>query len=283
MQIVRTIDEWKSIRKGISDLALIPTMGYLHEGHLSLAKEGKSKAKTSVVSIFVNPLQFNDPKDFEKYPVNEERDLELLKSIGTDFVFIPTKEEFLGKDKPQLKLQMPGLTGELEGKFRPGHFEGVLFIVAKLFSVIQPTIALFGKKDYQQFRVVRQMCTDLAWSIDVIGSPTVRETDGLAMSSRNARLGEKAREQATLGFRGMKIAEKALHDGNTDVEDLKEIVKDVIESGTLNRCEYVEFAHHESLSLLTNLKDLANTEEVLLLISFYCDEVRLIDNIQIQL
>ncbi len=252
-------------------------MGYLHEGHLELVRAGKRDCAAVAVSIFVNPLQFNDPEDFKKYPVDIDRDLGLCAENGADFSFVPSPEEMYPGEGPLLKMTMPDLTRNLCGEYRPGHFEGVLMVVARLFNLFQPEVALFGRKDYQQFLVIHRLAQDLDFPIEVIGVPTVREEDGLAMSSRNARLSNRGREHAELIHRGMRIGEKAWREGNSDAAELREIVKDVIESGSLNRVEYLETVHPDTLMELERVE---RDQPFVFAVAVFCDGVRLIDNLE---
>lgn len=268
-------------------LALVPTMGYLHAGHLELIREGRRRADRVAVSIFVNPLQFNDPEDFEKYPVNTDRDLELCEAAGADIVFLPAVEEmypgFEGRDgdrqheKPLLKMTMPELTRNMCGEYRPGHFDGVLMVVARLFNLFRPAFALFGKKDYQQYLVIRRLAFDLDFGVEVVGVDTVREEDGLAMSSRNARLSERGREQAALIHRAFRIGAKACADGTDDPAELKEIMSDVIESGSLNKVEYLEIL---DLETLRDMERVGPKDRFLIAAGVFCEGVRLIDNLE---
>ena len=191
-----------TLRETPKRLAIVPTMGYLHAGHLKLIEAARQHAEQVAVSIFVNPLQFNDPEDFAKYPVNTERDLELCESASADIVFLPTVEEMYpgytgaGRDRPLLQMTMPELTRNLCGQYRPGHFDGVLMVVGRLFNLFRPDVAVFGKKDFQQYLVIRRLAFDLDFDVDVVGIDTVREPDGLALSSRNRYLDPEQRVEA---------------------------------------------------------------------------------------
>lgn len=263
-----------------SRLALIPTMGYLHEGHLELLRQARTEAKAELtaVSIFVNPLQFNDPEDYEKYPVDLERDLQLARDAGANLVFVPKPEEMY-PEQPWLRMSMPPLDEAMEGAFRPGHFEGVLIVVARLFQLFQPDFAMFGKKDYQQYRIIQRMSKDLDMQVEVVGVDTVRAQDGLALSSRNARLNERQREHAALIPRALRLAQQEYRDGERDPVVLKEIVRDVIETGTANRAEYVELARVADLQPATDRLD--RDERYLILLAVNCEGVRLIDNVEL--
>jgi pantoate--beta-alanine ligase len=294
------LSEWREsepVPGRAARVALVPTMGYLHEGHLELIRAGKRQADRVAVSIFVNPLQFNDPEDFQKYPVNTPRDLQLCREAGADLVFLPTVTEmypgYANADagghtgaaassaatsgRPLLRLTMPELTRNLCGQFRPGHFDGVLMVVARLFNLVRPDVALFGKKDYQQYLVIKRLSMDLDFGVEVVGVDTVREADGLALSSRNARLSGRGREHAALIHRALRIGEKAQREGAADAAELKEIVRDVIESGSLNKVEYMEILDPESLRELDRVLP---GRRYLMATAVFCEGVRLIDNIE---
>ncbi|MDH5654821.1 MAG: pantoate--beta-alanine ligase [Spirochaetia bacterium] len=286
MKVIRTIHElrqeiknFRSVQKGRS-VSLVPTMGFLHEGHLALIRESKKKSDLTVVSIFVNKLQFNDSSDFTSYPSDQEGDLIKCENEGVDILFAPSSEE-LFRTEPMLKISLPELSRNLCGKFRPGHFEGVLYVIIKFFNIINPDLAIFGKKDYQQYILIREMSEELNFSVSVEGFPTVREEDGLAKSSRNARLSEKARSHANLIFRALKIVEKTFHDGNREPSQLSEIGKDVIESGSMNRVEYFDLVDPFSLQLIASEKDFAELSSFVIACAVYCDGIRLIDNIEV--
>lgn len=275
MKTVRTIAELRSglaALKKSGTVGLVPTMGFLHSGHGSLIEEAVRNADSVVVSIFVNPLQFNNPKDLDTYPVSEAADLALCEKLGASLVFMPSRAEMY-PEEPRLEMSMPSLTKNLCGPRRPGHFEGVLLIVARLFHLCAPHKAFFGLKDYQQFRVISQMVKDLNYPVEVIGCETVRESDGLAMSSRNANLKPEHREQAALIYRGFKLAEKALRSGTRDPADLAEIAMDVILSGPDNKVEYVEVVDTETLEKLGELSG-----DCVIAAAMHCGDVRLIDN-----
>lgn len=259
-------------------VAFTPTMGFLHAGHMALLQEAKKRADLSVLSIFVNPLQFNDSSDYEKYPVDLQSDLQLAREARVDLVFAPNREEMYPDPPPQLQLALPALETSMEGAHRPAHFAGVMLVVARLFELVRPDIALFGKKDYQQFCIVKQMARDLDMAVEVLGCETVREEGGLALSSRNARLSPRGREHARLIFRALKIGEKSWREGIRSADELREIVRDVIESGTENRVEYVEIADLESLQPLQRAPDGGG---FLLACAVFCEGVRLIDNLEV--
>src|SRR5690349_14558450 len=214
MIVARTIAECRDERARLAGkLALVPTMGALHAGHLSLIRQAKNRADHIAVSIFVNPTQFGPREDFNKYPRPIEDDLAKCEQAGVEMVFQPTVEEMYPPGQPQIVVDLPELTNVLEGKHRPGHFKGVCQICAKLFNIVQPQMACFGQKDFQQFRVISAMVEALNWPIEVIGCPTIRESDGIAMSSRNQYLSKDERERALAISRALFLAQGELKSG----------------------------------------------------------------------
>jgi len=206
MEIVRTIEECRALRKTLGRLALVPTMGALHAGHLALIAHARNNAPAVAVSIFVNPTQFGPKEDFNKYPRPLSADLEKCEAAGVDFIFNPPPEEMYRPGLPDIVVDLPALSTVLEGKHRPTHFKGVCQIVAKLFNIVQPDVACFGQKDYQQLRILQAMVEALDWPIDVIPCPTVRDPDGMAMSSRNQYLSVEDRARGLSISRALMIA-----------------------------------------------------------------------------
>jgi pantoate--beta-alanine ligase len=252
---------------------LVPTMGYLHEGHLSLVRRARQENDRVGVSIFVNPTQFNNPNDLAAYPRDMERDLALLREAGVDLVWTPMPE-IVYPSGYQTYIEVEEVTRPLEGAARPGHFRGVATIVAKLFNVFQPQRAYFGQKDAQQVVVIKRMVEDLNFNLEIVVGPTVREADGLAMSSRNARLSQAARQAATCLYRALLAAKSAFEQGERSAESLRAVIRTVIESTPLARLDYASVAHPDTLAEL----DLVE-EKALLSLAVFVDEVRLIDNI----
>ena len=207
MQIARTIAEARALRENADRLALVPTMGALHAGHLSLLELAHQHAPVVAASIFVNPTQFGPREDYNRYPRPIEDDLRKCEAAGVDWVFLPTAEEMYRPGMAEIVVDLPQLTSVLEGKHRPGHFRGVCQVVAKLFNIISPTVAVFGQKDYQQLRVIAAMAEALDWPIEVISGPTVREPDGLAMSSRNQYLSPADRQKGLAISRSLFLAD----------------------------------------------------------------------------
>lgn len=257
-------------------VGFVPTMGYLHEGHLSLIRRAKEDSDYIVVSIFINPKQFNSQEDFEKYPKDFERDLNLLEQEHVDLVFLPDREEIY-YNEPKIFIDIPQLTNKLCGIYRPGHFQGVLLIVLKLFHLVEPHKAYFGKKDYQQFLIIKQMVQDLDLDIDVIGCALIRDSSGLALSSRNARLSERGLMDAQLISRAMNLALNEWKKGESKVENLKEIIKDIIETGSLNKIEYIEIVDPNSLESVNNAH-----EGNIIAVAVYTEGIRLIDNMELK-
>src|SRR5215213_8914096 len=196
MEIVKTIADARALRAKLGRLAFVPTMGALHDGHTSLIAHAKNNAPQVAVSIFVNPTQFGPKEDYAKYPRPVEEDLQKCEAAGVDFVFLPSADEIYPPGVPDVVVDLPSLSSVLEGKHRPGHFKGVCQIVAKLFNILQPDAACFGQKDFQQLRIIQAMVDALDMPIDVIACPTLRDPDGLAMSSRNVYLSPEDRQRA---------------------------------------------------------------------------------------
>lgn len=229
-------------------VALVPTMGALHEGHLSLVEEARGRAGQVVVSIFVNPTQFNDPKDFEGYPRVLENDLEACRAAGVDVVWTPSAAELYPEGAVSW-VDVEGLSEPLCGGNRPGHFRGVTTVVTKLFLAARPHVAVFGQKDYQQLAVIRRMAMDLGFGIEIVGGATVREADGLALSSRNVHLGPKARRQALCISKSLSLAEKMFAGGERGTATLLEAVHKKLGEATLAAIDYAEFRDPNSLEL----------------------------------
>lgn len=273
-------------------VGLVPTMGALHEGHLSLVRRARQENKQVVVSIFVNPTQFAPHEDLDSYPRTLEADLELLASEGVDFVFAPSVDEMY----PELKKTgsftqtrvVPGtLAHTLEGAARPGHFEGVCLVVSKLFNLVQPNRAYFGEKDYQQLLIVRQMVRDLCMPIEVVGCPIVREESGLARSSRNNYFSKTARAQAGLLYASIRKAKQAYAAGERSAENLRVLIREDIEQSMANvqRSDYdilyIEVCDAESLVPLEKLSEDAQASRILISINF--EGTHLIDNADLSL
>jgi pantoate--beta-alanine ligase len=252
---------------------LVPTMGALHEGHASLFQISSVENELTIASIFVNPIQFNNPSDLKKYPRTLEKDLEVLKKSGCDVVFTPS-ENYMYPEKPLLNINFGRLEEVMEGKFRPGHFNGVAIVVAKLFNLIQPDNAYFGQKDLQQFLVIRQMVKDLSFPLHVKACPIIREADGLAMSSRNMRLSPEKRKIAPKIKEALDLGTKLI--AQYPPETIKEMVRSFVASVPELELEYFEIADSETLVPISNVKQ---HKGIALCIAAHLDGVRLIDNL----
>ncbi len=253
-------------------LGLVPTMGFLHEGHLSLINQAKAECRSVAVSIFVNPTQFGPNEDLASYPRDLARDLSLLQSLGVDLVWTPTVEAMYPKEF-QTWVEVESLTGRLEGEIRPGHFRGVTTAVAKLFNAIQPHKAYFGQKDAQQAAVIRRMTLDLNFPIEIIVCPTVREPDGLAMSSRNKYLESEERQAALVLYRALTTAKAAHEAGERDAEKLRSLVRQTVTSEPRAQLQYVSCADYDTLEELDTV-----TGKTLLSLALLIGKTRLIDN-----
>lgn len=262
-------------RQNDGRIGFVPTMGYLHEGHLSLIRRAKAENPLTVVSIFVNPAQFSDPIDFEKYPVNFERDATMLEGEGVDAVFAPTREEIYPEGVPALRMSYDAIMNKLCGAHRPGHFEGVLLVVHNLFMWVRPRRAYFGLKDYQQYLLVSKMARDLELSVEIVGCPLVREADGLAMSSRNARLSAVGRKRALAISRALFAAAELWRSGARLAETEAALHSALAEL----EVEYALICDAETLATLNEKS--SRPESVVIAVAAYVDGVRLIDNILI--
>ncbi|PVB60498.1 pantoate--beta-alanine ligase [Labrenzia sp. 011] len=253
MKICRTKAEMRSAvcawRREGATVALVPTMGYLHEGHLGLVRLARDKAERVVASIFVNPTQFGPNEDLETYPRDEARDLALLQAEGVDAVFMPGVAEMYGAGGDTF-VEVPGLSAILQGALRPGHFRGVATVVTKLFNIVTPDFAVFGEKDYQQLAVIRQMVRDLDMPLEIVGHPTVREADGLAMSSRNVRLSAEHRAQAGVLSRALARAQELAKAG-ADIAALDAAIRDELASAPAADVKSVDIRDAETLAELS--------------------------------
>jgi pantoate--beta-alanine ligase len=247
-------------------------MGYLHEGHLSLIRRARDECKSVVVSIFVNPTQFGPSEDLAKYPRDLERDLRLMEPLGVDLVWTPTPEDMYPNGY-QTWVEVDALTKRLEGAMRPSHFKGVITVVAKLFNAVQPQRAYFGQKDAQQAAVIRRMTSDLNFPLEVVVCPTVREADGLAMSSRNKYLEGDDRRAALVLFRALSAAKEAYEAGERNAEELRRRMKEVIAAEPRAQMQYVSCADYDSLEELDTV-----TGKTLFSMAVLIGKTRLIDN-----
>lgn len=250
MQVVSTIPEARAARAGFPSLGFVPTMGALHEGHLSLVRAAKARMGAVACSIFVNPTQFAPTEDLSRYPRPLERDLALLEAAGCDLVFTPTPDVIYPPGF-STRIEVDGVTAPLEGAIRPGHFSGVATVVTKLFNIVQPDAAWFGQKDAQQCAVLRRMAADLDLPVEIIVAPTVREPDGLAMSSRNVYLSREDRAAAVVVSRALYAAETAFDAGERDADGLRALMTSVLEGEPRGTPDYVSIADPDTLAELT--------------------------------
>lgn len=279
IKTVRKIKTMQSLaekwRKSGKIISFVPTMGYLHEGHLSLLRKGKKLGDILVISIFVNPIQFNQKEDYEKYPRDEKRDLELAESAGVDIAFIPDVKEMYPEGF-QTHVEVEKITANLCGAFRPGHFKGVTTVVTKLFNIVKPHIAIFGEKDYQQLKVIERMVKDLNFDIKIIPGETIREKDGLAMSSRNARLSPEERKKAVLISRALNSANELFKNGERSAEKLIKTALDILRREQALRVEYLKAVDAETLEDIDTIN-----RRAVIATAVWLGNVRLIDNIKL--
>jgi pantoate--beta-alanine ligase len=264
-----------AVRASGGRLGFVPTMGALHAGHLHLVRVARRHAERVAVSIFVNPTQFGPNEDFTRYPRNLERDVELLASAGADLVLAPSPAEMYPAGE-QTRVRVAGLTDHLCGPFRPGHFEGVATVVTKLFAIAGPCTAVFGRKDYQQLKVIQRLTRDLLLPVHVVGEPTVRDVDGLALSSRNAYLSVEERKRALAIPRSLAAASAAFHAGVRRASSLIEPVREALREAGLEP-DYAEIADPEALFPLDPAA--AVGDRALIALAAFCGTTRLIDNL----
>lgn len=257
-------------------VGFVPTMGALHLGHISLVQESLNRGLYTVCSIFVNPTQFNDKKDLERYPRTIEKDIELLKKSGCNAVFIPSVKEIYPEEDTR-KFDFGVLDTVLEGKHRPGHFIGVAKVVSILFKIVKPAYAFFGSKDYQQVLVIKELTRQLQLPITIIACPIIRENDGLAMSSRNALLSVEERKAAAIIPQLLTKVKSWKEEGKL-LAEIKQMVEDTLASNAIYRLEYFEICNRSSLSALT---EITKNTEALALIACFVGKIRLIDNLEI--
>jgi len=277
MKIIEKIDDIKRLRRQLAEpVGLVPTMGYLHQGHLALVRRARAENPSVVVSIFVNPLQFGPQEDFDSYPRDTKRDLSLLEEEGTDVVFMPSVAEMYPE---QFNSWVEGgkVTERLEGASRPGHFRGVTTVCAKLFNIVQPTKAYFGQKDAQQAVVIKKMVADLNMNLEIVTIPTVREPDGLAVSSRNTYLNPHERQAAAVLYQALSLAQQLWSQGEKDAQRLREEMIGLIKEQPLATIDYVSIADAETLDELEEVNPPA-----LVSLAVKIGTTRLIDNIVLE-
>ncbi len=257
-------------------IALVPTMGNLHAGHLALVKRAQQLAQKVVVSIFVNPLQFNEASDFENYPRSFEQDQQQLAELGVDILYAPTESSlYPNGQQTNCKVAVPELGDILEGECRPGHFTGVTTIVNKLFNIVQPDTAIFGEKDFQQLMLIRRMVADLNMPIEIVSAPTCRESNGLAMSSRNNRLSAQQRQQASALYQQLQVISEQLQQGRQDYPRIQHEAMQALQAQGFEP-EYVAIRHPDTLDMLQ-----VGDERAVILLAARLAGVRLIDNLHL--
>ncbi|MFD0586939.1 pantoate--beta-alanine ligase [Paenibacillus sp. GCM10027627] len=282
MKVCRTIAELKSslqeARENGASVGFVPTMGYLHEGHGSLLREAKAGNDIAVLSIFVNPMQFGPNEDLDRYPKDEERDLALALECGIDIVFMPSVQEMYPK-QPKTSVLVSGLTSRLCGASRPGHFDGVGLVVSKLFHLVKPDKAYFGMKDAQQVAVIEQMVSDLNLDLEIVPCPTVREPDGLALSSRNVYLSAEQRKDAVVLSQALTLAKTWIREEGMTAEQMVQRVISHIHGANNAVIDYVELLHYPSLETIDSEMEMNRiSTPVILALAVKFGTTRLIDN-----
>ncbi|GAA0428459.1 pantoate--beta-alanine ligase [Lentibacillus halophilus] len=277
MQVIRSIQDMRQLMTDYNDqkkqIGFVPTMGFLHEGHLNLMREARQEDDIVVASIFINPLQFGPNEDYERYPTDEQTDACLAEEAGVDVLFIPTAAEMY--PKPTLiQLGIHERTDVLCGRSRPGHFEGVLTVLTKLFHIIHPHKVYFGLKDAQQLAVVDALINDLNFPIELVGLPTVREADGLAKSSRNVNLTEQERREAPWLYKGLHYGQRLIRGGERDPDQVVRDVTETLQQHLSGTIDYVELLGYPSLQPVSSMH-----KRIILAAAVYFDKARLIDNI----
>ncbi len=278
MNVIETIDGVRAVRPELGRLALVPTMGALHAGHVSLLHLAKSHAQRVAVSIFVNPTQFGPREDYQKYPRPLDADLKKCEDAGVDLVFVPQASEMYPEGTPEIGIDLPSLSSQLEGKHRPGHFKGVSQVVAKLFNIVRPDVAVFGQKDFQQLRILSAMTSALNWPIEIVTGPTLRESDGLAMSSRNVYLSDEERQRALSISRALFLARGEFDSGVRQAIRLTATLRNTLLDSQRGRVQLLidYVAAVDAMTLQT--ADLI-TRPTVLAIAARVGNTRLIDNV----
>ncbi len=274
MLVIHTIAELRVRLRGVTGVVLVPTMGNLHEGHLDLVRIARQHGQFVVVSIFVNPLQFGVNEDYSKYPRTLDEDCKMLEQCGTDVVFAPSERDLYPQPQ-QITVKLPPIANELCGAFRPGHFRGAATVVLKLFNIVQPRIAVFGKKDYQQLYLISQMTAQLNLPVEIIGGETVRASDGLALSSRNQYLNVAERTEAVFLFQNLVEIHLAIVDGATDFFKLEQHAREAL-SARGWRVDYVAIRSQANLAEPT-----AGECNLVILAAAWLGQTRLIDNLEV--
>lgn len=282
MRVISAPEELKSLIKSVRlkdySIGFVPTMGAIHDGHIRLVEKAKETNEVIVVSIFVNPLQFDNSEDLEKYPRTMNEDLDKLKKLEVDYVFTPSEKD-LYPTRPSISINFGAMSKKMEGKYREGHFEGVGVVVSKLLHLVGPTDAYFGLKDLQQFLLIRKMCSDLDFPVTIHGIETVRESSGLAMSSRNKRLTSEGLEIASKIYQGLKLIGSGIEKGK-DLDQMKMELDTYYKSVDGLEVEYLEFVEPETLN---DLRSVSQINELAVCFAGYVEGIRLIDNLYLRL
>jgi len=277
MEIIRTVKEMKEFssqaRRAGKTIAFVPTMGYFHEGHLNLMREGRRRGDILIISLFVNPTQFGPKEDFKSYPRDFERDRKMAEGVGVDIVFAPEASDMYPPDH-QTIVRAEKVTQNLCGRSRPTHFQGVATVVLMLFEIVMPHVAIFGQKDYQQLATIQQMVKDLHMSVEVLGMPTVREADGLAMSSRNTYLLPDERKAALALYRSLQKAKELLQKGERKTEQILREMNGILRSEPLVKIDYVQICDAHTLEDVDRIEG-----DVVVALAAYLGKTRLIDNL----
>jgi len=277
MEIIKTVKEMRGFssqaRQKGQTLVFVPTMGFFHDGHLTLMREGRKHGDILIVSLFVNPTQFGPSEDFQKYPRDFERDRGMAEGVGVDVLFIPEASAMYPPDH-QTIVRVEKVTQRLCGKSRPTHFQGVATVVTMLFNIVMPHLAIFGQKDFQQLITIRQMVKDLCMDVEVVGLPTIREADGLAMSSRNFYLRPEERQAALALYRSLKKANELLQKGERQAEKVLKEMTDILFSEPLVKIDYVQICNASTLEDVHEIKG-----DVVIALAAYVGQTRLIDNL----
>jgi len=274
MKIVDSIEEMQTITNTYCNqtIGFVPTMGFLHEGHLSLAKRARAENDIVVMSIFVNPLQFGENEDFDDYPRDAEMDMRLAKEVGVDYLFFPTKEEMY-PSKLSMEMKMVEGVNILCGASRPGHFDGVITVVSKLFHIVQPSIAYFGLKDAQQAAVIHALVKDLNFPVQIKALATIREVDGLAKSSRNKYLSQKEREAASSLVKALTLGQQLLRNKSANFHEIRDKVQVFLQETSEGIVDYVELLEYPTLQAAS-----ASSEQLIIAVAVKYSKARLIDN-----
>lgn len=280
MVVVQKIQEMKEIVKRLKkegkSIGFVPTMGYLHEGHLSLVRLSKQQNDITIMSIFVNPIQFGPNEDYDRYPRDFERDKSLAEKEGVDYIFYPSVKEMYPEDFKTV-VSVKKITEIMCGKSRSGHFDGVATVVLKLFNIVNPDRAYFGQKDAQQLAVIKQMVKDLNLDVEIIPCPIVREQDGLAMSSRNVYLSEEERKSAAVLYRALNLAKEMIEKGEKDVFVIKRAMEEMILKEKHTKIDYIEFVNSDTFEVVSKVEG-----KILIALAVFVGKARLIDNIVVE-